>query len=243
MPAMADRCGKPEIALLAAMPGRSLRTTRFDSLFGEVCVRLPLFENLPPDVVQHLSLSGLGRGFLTASLRARLRKAGYRDLGHLAQMSPEAIASIRKFGPVRVELVGIFILAEIARWLPGAREVHTAAATGERRLGRLRDMPIEILPLGADEIAALGFAGCSCADIAGRSRLELLDTGAVMSRDVDRIVTTLAHFLEGGRTTASYPVQVAVDASAMEAETITARRAALLAKQDREWEEAAPARD
>jgi hypothetical protein len=241
---MTDRCGKPEIALsAAAMTGRSLRTTSFDSLFSEVSVRLPLFEDLPPDAIQHLSTSGFGRGFLTVSLRARLRKAGYLDLGHLAQTSPAAIASIRKFGPVRVDRVRTFILGEIARWLPGIREVHTDGATGERRLGRLRDMPVERLPLAADEIVALGCAGWSCADMAGRSRPELLGTGVVMSRDVDRIITTLANLLGGSAMTASPPVQVAEDARAMETDTIASRRAALLAKQDREWEEAAPARE
>ncbi|MGH1571098.1 hypothetical protein ACRAWG_10890 [Methylobacterium sp. P31] len=206
-------------------------------------MRLPLFEDLPPDAIQHLSASGFGRGFLTASLRARLRKAGYRDLGHLAQTSPEAIARIRKFGPVRVELARTFILNEIARWLPRAREVHTVGATGERRLGRLRGMPVERLPFRAGEIAALGIAGGSCADVADRSRHELLGTGVVKSSDVDRIITTLARFLAEDRTTAPLAVEVATDAPESETEALAARRAALLAKQDREWEEAAPVRD
>lgn len=241
---MAERCGALEIALSAtAMPGRSRRTTRSDSLFGEISARLPLFEDLPPDALQLLSASGLGRGFLTASLRARLRKAGYRDLGLLAESSPDAIASIRKFGPVRVERVRTFILAELARWVPGARDMHTAEATGERRLGRLRHMLVERLPLHADDIAALGFAGGSCADLAGRSRLELIGTGIVMSSDVDRIITTIARALEGDRPIASLPLQAPLDAPAAEPETLAARRAALLAEQDREWEEAAPAQD
>lgn len=225
------------------MHGRSLRSIKFDSLFDEVSVRLPLFEDLPPDAIQHLSTSGFGRGFLTVSLRARLRRAGYRDLGQLAQTSPGAIANIRKFGPVRVHLVRTLILAEIARWLPGAREMHASGATDERRLGRLRDMPVESLPLAANEIAALGCAGCTCADLAGRSRVELLRTGTVIARDVDRIITTLAHLLGGSRTSASLSVRVAGDAPATETETIACHRAALLAKQDREWDEAAPARD
>lgn len=206
-------------------------------------MQLPLFEELPSDTLQCLSTSGFGRGFLTVSLRARLRKAGYRDLGDLAQASPAAIANIRKFGPIRVELVRTFILGEIARRLPGAREVHTDGATRERRLGRLRDLPVERLPLTADQFAALGCAGWSCADVAGRSRLELLDTGVVMSCDVDRIITTLADFLEGGRTTTSPSAQIARDTPATETETNAARRTALLAKHDREWEEAAPVKD
>ncbi|MCJ2089740.1 hypothetical protein MKK88_27685 [Methylobacterium sp. E-005] len=240
---IADRCGNPEHALsTVAMPARSRRTTTSGSLFGEVSERLPLFEPLPPDVLHALTTSGLGRGCLTASLRARLRKAGYRDLGHLAQTSPEAIASIRKFGPVRTDYVRTFILAEIARWLPGARETHAAGATGARRLERLRDWPVEQLPLDADAIAALGLAGCSCADMAGQSRFELLGTGVVLSGDVDRVVTTLARFLGGGGMAASLPTQGAIDAPASETEAIAARRAAQLATQDREWEDAAPAR-
>lgn len=204
-------------------------------------MRLPLFEGLPPDTIQHLSTSGFGRGFLTASLRARLRKAGYRDLGHLAQSSPEAITRIRKFGPVRLEQVRTFLLNEIARWLPGARAVHTAGVTGERRLTRLRDMPVERLPLDTGALAALGCAGGTCADIAGRSRLELLGTGAVMAGDVDRIVTTLARFLAVDRAPAPLPADGTMDAPATETEVIAACRAALRAKQDLEWEEAAPA--
>jgi hypothetical protein len=233
-PAFAACCGDPEIALSAAMmPGRSLRTVRSDSLFGEVSARLPLFEGLPPDTLQQLATAGFGRGFLTASLRARLRKAGYRDLGHLAQSSPEAISGIRKFGPVRVEAVRTFILNEIGRWLPGGRDVHAAGATGERRLGRLREMPVDRLLLGTDAIAA----------IAGRSRRDLLDTGAVMSSDVDRLVTMLARFLAVGSAPAPRSADATIDAPATEAEAIAARRASLRAQQDREWEEAAPVED
>jgi hypothetical protein len=223
------------------MPGRSPRTVASDSLFDEVSGRLPLFDDLPTDVIQLLTASGFGRGFLTASLRARLRKAGYRDLGHLTQASPDAIAGIRKFGPIRVERVRTFLLDAIARWLPGARAVHTAAATGARRLGRLADLPVDHLPLEAGAIAALGLAGGSCAEMAGRSRHALLATGVLTSHGVDGIVTTLARVLGGDRTDASSG-QAAIDAPATEPEAGAAHRAALLAKQDREWEEAAPAR-
>lgn len=240
---MSSRCCKLQSALTAAaMPRRSYRTTGF-SLFDEVSARLPFFEGLPTDTLQCLSDSGFGRGFLTVSLRARLRKAGYRDLSDLAQTSPAAIASIRKFGPVRVELVRAFILTEIARWLPGAREMHTDEGTRERRLGRLRDLPVERIPLTADQIAALGWTGWSCADVAGRSSVDLLDTRAETSCDVDRIIATLADFLGGGRTTPSISAQITSDTPASETETTAARRAALLAKQDREWEEAAPSKD
>lgn len=225
------------------MPGRSHRTTGSHSLIGEVSERLPSFEDLPPDTLQRLSASGFGRGFLTVSLRARLRKAGYRDLGDLARTSPAAISSIRKFGPVRVDLVRTHILAEVARWLPGAREVHSDGATRDRRLGRLRDLPVERLPLTAAAIAALGCGGHSCADLAGRSRLELLDTGAVTTCDVERIIAMLVHVLEEGRARSSQSAQIAGDTPTTETQTNAARRAALLAQQDREWEDAAPARD
>ena len=225
------------------MPRRSTRTIRYDSLFDEVSLRLPLFEGLSGDNIQHLSALGFGRGFLTASLRARLRKAGFRDLSHLAQSSPDEIARIRKFGPVRVELIRTFILDEIAHWLPSARQTHAVAATRERRLELLRETQIKRLALDADKIAALGFAGSSCADMAGRSRLNLLGTGLVTPIDVDCFVMTLARFLGACRTSARYPGDGAREALSAEMETTEARRAALLADQDREWEEAAPARD
>lgn len=240
MPSTTNRCGHREIALSAAMPGRSVRTTKSDSLIGEVSARLSLFEDLPPDALQRLTAMGFGRGFLTVSLRARLRKAGYRDFGHLTQTSPEAIARIRKFGPVRVERIRDSILDELARWLPGAREVHTAEATRERRLEQMRDMPVEHLPCPVGAIAALGLAGRSCADVANRSRLELLDTGFLMSSDVDRIITKLAGILNEGKPIAPLSVEVTTDALKSETEAVAARRAALLAQQDREWEEVAP---
>ncbi|MCJ2117054.1 hypothetical protein MKK65_10825 [Methylobacterium sp. J-001] len=204
---------------------------------------LPLFEGLSDDSIQHLSAVGFGRGFLAASLRAHLRKAGFGDLSHLAQSFPGEIAKIRKFGPVRVELIRTFILDAIAHWLPSARQMHAVMATGERRLELLRETQIERLPLDADKIAVLGFTGGSCADMAVRSRLNLLGTGVVTPSDVDRIVTTLTRLLGACRTTAPRPVEGATEAPSVEMETIAACRAALLADQDREWEEAAPARD
>lgn len=219
------------------MPGRSPRAPKSDSLFGEVSLRLPLFERLPSDAIQHLSALGFGRGFLTASLRARLRKAGYRDLGHLAQTSPEAITRVRKFGPIRVDSMRTFILNEIARRLPGARDVHAVEATRERRLGRLCDRSVDSLPFHAGEIAALGIAGGSCADIAARSRLDLLGTGILMPSDVDRIVTALARALFDEGQTDPRSAEVAVDASTMETKSVAAAR---LAELDREWEDAAP---
>ena len=222
------------------MPRRSSRAIRFDTLFAEVGARLPLFEDLPPDTIEQLTASGFGRGLLTASLRSRLRKAGFRDLGHLAGSSPDAITGIRKFGPVRLERLRTFLLGEIARGLPGARAIHAAEATRDRRLGRLRDMPVGSLPLDADAIAALGLAGGSCADLAGRSRDDLLGTGRVTSGDVDRIVAALAGFLGAGRPIAPRPAEDSGDVPAAAVEAIAARRAARLAEQDREWEEAAP---
>jgi hypothetical protein len=204
-------------------------------------MRLPLFDDLPGDTIHRLSASGYGRGFLTTSLRARLRKADFRDLGQLAQSSPDAITKVRKFGAIRVAAVRTYILEEIARWLPGAREMHALEATRERRLARLRDVPVERLPLNKDEIAALGFDGGSCADLAGRSRLELLRTGVVVSGDLDRIVTTLACLLGEGSRIVRPVMEAPAEASVADAEEVAARRATRLAEQDREWEEAAPA--
>ncbi|WP_165937818.1 hypothetical protein [Methylobacterium segetis] len=218
------------------MPGPSLRSARFPSLFCEICARLPLFEDLRPELIARLSAAGLGRGLLTASLRARLRKAGFADLGQIAQSAPAAILQVRKFGPVRVEALRAFILEEIARAAPGARVRHAAEALAERRLARLREIPLDRLPLEADEIARLAFAR-TCADLAAHSRMALVHRGAIASADLDRLVTTLARFLgEGG------PIIPAPAALPEEADGSEARRAASLAERDREWEEAAPAR-
>ncbi|SEN99219.1 hypothetical protein SAMN02799625_02314 [Methylobacterium sp. UNC300MFChir4.1] len=222
------------------MPDRSLRAVWSDSLMAEVGARLPLFDDLSPDTIRRLSAEGFGRGLLTASLRARLRKAGFPDLGHLAQSSPVAIATIRKFGPVRVERVRHFILDVLARWLPGAREMHTPEATRARRLGRLRGLPAGCLPLAADQIAALRFADASCADIATCSRLGLLRTGAVTSGDVDHVVAALTRLARASDPVPPRPLEEAGAAPSCDAASAAARRAALLAEQDREWDEAAP---
>ena len=223
------------------MPGRPPRNAPSDGLVAEVSASLPLFEDLPGDTIRHLSEAGFGRGFLTASLRARLRKAGFRDLGHLAESSPDAIAGVRKFGPVRVERVRAFIVDEIARCLPGGRALHTPEAAGARRLSRLQAVPVGRLPLDAAAVAALGLEGGTCADVAGRSRRELLGTGVVTSGEVDRVVATLARFLEAGRPFTP-PTADGVEAPP-DAAAVAAHRAALLAERDREWEDAAPPRD
>ncbi|MGU3467678.1 hypothetical protein ACLBXO_22785 [Methylobacterium sp. C33D] len=207
---------------------------------AEVGARLPLFDDLSHDALQRLSAEGFGRGLLTASLRARLRKAGFPDLGHLARSSPIAIAATRKFGPIRVERVRHFILDELARWLPDAREIHTAEATRERRLVRLRGLSAGCLPLGADQIAALRFEDGSCADMATCSRLGLLRTGTVTSGEVDHVVTALARLAGAADPIPSHPLDDAGAAPAGDAAAVAARRAALLAERDREWDEAAP---
>lgn len=222
------------------MPDRSSRSVWSDSLIAEVNVRLPLFDDLSPDAIERLSAQGFGRGLLTASLRARLRKAEFLDLGHLAQSSPVSIAKTRKFGPVRVERVRSFIFDELARWLPQARVMHTSEATRERRLDRLREMPAGRLPLGGHQITALRFEEASCADIAGCSRLTLLRTGIVSSSDVDQVVATLTHLARGGDPLTPRSSGEVRAAPAGGAEAGAARRAALLAEQDREWEDAAP---
>lgn len=98
----------------------------------------------------------------------------------------------------------------------------------KRRLERLPDMPVERLPLSADEIPALGFARWSCVDVAGRSRLRL-DTNIVMSRDENRILTMLGRSLAEGRTTSPLSIQVAPDARATQTDAIAAPRAVRLA--------------
>ena len=201
---------------------------------------MPLFDDLPVGAIQHLSELGFGRGFLTASLRARLRKAGFRDLGHLAGSSPDAIARVRKFGPIRVAWIRAFILDAIARHSPGARAMHTPEATRARRLQQLRGAPVGRLLPEADWVAAFGVAGGSCADLAGRSRRELLGTGLLTPGDVDGIVTALAGLLEAGRAITPPPAAPATEAPA---EVLAAHRAAQLAERDREWEDAAPPTD
>ncbi|MER2265429.1 hypothetical protein [Methylobacterium oxalidis] len=223
------------------MPDRSLPSTKSESLLAEACTRLPLFEDLTEDTIQRLSASGYGRGFLTASLRARLRKAGFRDLGHLAQSTPDEIAKVRKFGPVRVEAVRAFLLDKIARALPGARERQTREAIAERRLARLRDLPADRLALHRDEILALSLEGATCADLAQRSRLELLRTGVWTSSDLDRFVADLAQVLGEGREVCQPAAPDLAEIPDTEARRAQASRAALLAERDREWEAAAPA--
>ena len=219
---------------------RSRRTVRSDCLLAEVCARLPLFDGLTPDTIEHLTASGFGRGFLTASLRARLRKAGFQDLGHLAQSPPDAITRVRKFGPVRLERVRSFILDAVARRLPDARALHAADATRERRLGRLRAMPAGRLPLDPGALAALGREGGTCAEIADRSRRDLLDGGATPG-EVDRIVTALAGILGGGGIVAPRAREAGPGAAVPDAGADADRRAALMAERDREWAAAAPA--
>ncbi|MEA1832597.1 hypothetical protein U8607_10950 [Methylobacterium durans] len=224
------------------MPGPPFRSPRSEDLLAEACARLSLFEDLPGDTIHRLSACGFGRGFLSPSLRARLRKAGFQDLGHLARSSPDAITKVRKFGPIRVEAVRTFLLEEIARFLPGAREHHGPRATRDRRLARLREVPVARLPLAKDAIVALGLDGGTGADLAGRPRLALLRTGVVTSADLDRVVARLADCLGEGRAVPIPAAPASVESPAAEAERARAHRAALLAERDREWEEAAPAR-
>lgn len=205
-------------------------------LIVEVQAQLPLFDELSPDTIGQLAALGFSRGFLTASLRARLRKAGIRDFGHLAQSSPNVIVGIRKFGPARVALVRALLLEEIARLLPGARELHSSEATKTRRLARLRAMPVERLSLPDPVVSALGLVGASCAEAAARSRADINGPGLLWVSEVDRLVATLADLLGAGAPILRPTVEIGTEAGATEAEL----RSAQLAERDREWDEAAP---
>lgn len=206
-------------------------------LMVEVQARLPLFDDLPSGTIRHLTAAGFGRGFLTATLRARLRKAGIRDFGHLAQSSPDAIVGIRKFGPARAALVRALLLEEIARLLPGERDLHASEATETRRLARLRAMPVERLSLPDAVVSALGLVGASCAEAAGRSRADINGPGLLWVSEVDRLVATLAGLLGADTPILRPMIEIEAEAGATEAE----RRAAQLADRDREWDAAAPA--
>lgn len=203
------------------------------TLFDEVCARLPLFDGLSEDDVGRLAADGFGRGLLTASLRARLRKAGYADMAALALASPAELTTVRKIGPVRVAAIRAHLVAELARRVAGARTDHETGATARRRLDRLRTVPLARLPLEAALIERLDRIGPTCADLAGARWAEIAPALGLSATDQTRLVTALARTLPSDRPRLPPPPDHAgTDAGPS--------RAALLRERDREWDAAAP---
>ena len=211
------------------------------TLFDEVSARLPLFDTLPEDVIERLAAAGFGRGLLTAAIRARLRKAGFLDMGMLARATPTALMAVRKIGPVRVDAIQLHVLGELARLVPGARAMHDKEATDRRRLDRLRSMPAEWLPFATAVLARLGPSGPSWADFALMRRAEAGRMLGILAADLDEIVSALARVLMPSQphlrsASASQEDDAAQDARARQ------ERAEELRERDREWDEAAPTR-
>ncbi|KQQ30926.1 hypothetical protein ASF53_17665 [Methylobacterium sp. Leaf123] len=193
------------------------------TLFDEVSTHLPLFDDLPEGAVERLAAVGYGRGLLTASLRAQLRKAGFADMAALALASPVELMAVRKIGPLRVTAIRVHLLGELARLVPGARADHDSEATDRRRLERLRAMPG----------GRFGWAGETCADLALRRCADIRAELDIPATDLDRIAAALARAL--------LPERPRVPAPAAAPEADAAReRAELLQEQDRQWEAAAP---
>lgn len=199
-------------------------------LFDEVSARLPLFDGLPGDAVERLAAGGFGRGLLTPSLRARLRKAGFADLRSLALAPPADLMAVRKIGSVRVATIRAHLLGELARMVPGARAEHDRDATDRRRWERLSAMPGE----------RFGWAGATCADIALRPRAEIGGELEIPAADLDRIVEALVLALLPDRAQA--PSAAAPDDEGAREARMARERAERLRERDREWDEAAPSR-
>ncbi len=135
------------------------------TLFDEASERLPLFDDLPDGAVERLAAGELGRGLLTASLRARLRRAGLVDMGMLALATPIDLMAVRKIGPVRVGTIRAHVLDELARLYLGARAIHNEDATTRRRMDRLHATPAERLPRDAAALARLLAPDKPCAQL------------------------------------------------------------------------------
>lgn len=196
---------------------------RLPTLFEAISARLPLFDGLPEGAVERLAADGYGRGLLTASLRARLRKAGFADRGALALASPADLMAVRKVGPVRVVAIRDHLLGELARLVSGARAEHDRDATDRRRLDRLRAMPGD----------RFGRAGETCADLALWRCADLRIELEIPATEIDRIAEALALALRPEPPRPSSPVDVPGHEPERD-------RAALLRERDREWDEAAP---
>ncbi|TXN23200.1 hypothetical protein [Methylobacterium sp. WL9] len=205
-------------------------------LFDEACARLPLFENLPADAPERLAAAGLGRGLLTATVRGRLRKAGFTDMGRMALATPAELTTVRKIGPIRLAAIRAHILAELAKMFPDARTFHAAETTAARRIDRLRSLPAERLPLSAAARTALGCACVGSLALALRGRRDCLKTNAVTAGELDEVVTAFVHALSHGRP------RRALGTSPPEGEPTKDAAEALSARmlREREWEAAAP---
>lgn len=211
------------------------------TLFDEVSARLPLFDGVADEASARLATGGFGRGLLTAALRARLRKAGFIDMSALALAAPADLMAVRKIGPLRVEAIRAHVLCELARFVPGVRENHDKNATDERRLDRLRSMPVEWLPFGPAVVERLGPSGPTWADFALMRRAEAGRVLGIQAADLDEIVSALAHVLIPNQPLIRSAPASRGDDAAQDVRTMQ-ERAELLRERDREWDEAAPAR-
>lgn len=209
------------------------------TLFAEARARLPLFDTLPEAAVDRLALGGFGSGLLTASLRTRLRKAGFAHMGALALATPADLMAVRKIGPVRIEGIRAHVLGELARLAPGARAAHDADATDQRRLDRLRAVAAEPMPLGGAPAERLGPAGATWADLALMPRAEAAQVLGVSAADLERLVSALVLALRPDPPRVE-PVAAAREEDAARETRVARERAELRQEQDREWEEAAP---
>ncbi|CAX22567.1 protein of unknown function [Methylorubrum extorquens DM4] len=202
------------------------------TLFDEVSAHLPLFDGLSEEAAERLAAGGYGRGLLTASLRARLRKAGFADMAALALASPVELMAVRKIGPVRVSAIRAHLLRELARLVPGARAGHDSSATDRRRLERLRAMPGE----------RFGWAGETCADLAVKRCADIRAELNIPAADLDRIAAALTRALLPERPRVP-SVAAAPEGDAAPEITRARERAELLREQDRQWDAAAPEAD
>ncbi|GAA0255078.1 hypothetical protein LNAOJCKE_3466 [Methylorubrum aminovorans] len=211
------------------------------TLFDEASAHLPLFDDLSDATVDRLAVGGFGRGLLTASLRARLRKGGFAHMGALALATPAGLMALRKVGPVRVGAIRAHILDELARFLPDARAMHDRVTTDWRRLDRLRTVPVGALGLVPALIERFGSNGPGWADLAALRRIEVARTLGVSGAEVDGIVSALVRAVRpdprsmpSPRTLREGDTPCGMDMGKTEAE--------LLRERDREWDEAAPER-
>ncbi|PXW53965.1 hypothetical protein BY998_12260 [Methylobacterium sp. B4] len=209
-------------------------------LADEASARLPLFDDLPAGTVDRLAALGFGRGLLTAAIRARLRKAGFADMGALALATPADLMMVRKIGPVRVEAIRAHLLGELARLVPGARAAHDRDATDRRRLDRLRAVPVEPALLGRALVERFGPAGATWADLASLPRAQALRALGISAADLEDFVSALARALQPDRP-GPLPAGTTREDDAREA-MAEPDRAEIQRERDREWDEAAPAR-